>query len=192
LLALTRTLLTPVFIALAVAAVVAFVVVVLVRGDDPAPPPATLGRPSDSAHPSSSAERPSLSTVTPTINWSNVIPTLSCDGVGIVVDARAVSDLNGDGRPDAVISAHCDAGAGSPPSVVEAFLDSAGHPRLLGDLVSEKDDLLVQRLGVRRGLVTVRAQGYSPGTPRCCPDRMIDRTWQVHLARGAARFVRTH
>jgi hypothetical protein len=191
LLALSRTLLTPVVVALAIAAVVAFVVVVVVRGSGSASPPAS-GRPSGTAAASRSASRPSAPSPRPRVHWSTVVPGLSCAGVGTVVDARAIGDLNGDRRPDAVISAHCDAGAGNPPSVVEVFLDQAGHPRSLGDVVSASDDLLVQRVGVRGGLVSLKAKGYSPGTPRCCPDRTVDQTWRVRSTAGTARLVRVH
>jgi hypothetical protein len=188
----TRTLLTPVFIALAIAAVVAFVVVILVRGGGSSAAPAasaTDGSPSASRTPSASA--PS-SAGRPAVRWSTVVPTLACSGVGTVVDRRIVGDLNGDGRPDAVISAHCDAGAGSPPSVVEVYLDVAGTPHALGDAVSIDDDLLVQRLSLHLGLITVQAQGYTRGTPRCCPDRTIKQTWRVRTAAGKPRLLRVH
>jgi hypothetical protein len=132
LLALTRTLLAPVVIALAIAAIVAFVVVVVLRGGSSGTPSAEASRPSGGRAPGSptatpstsmpSTSSPSASVARPKVRWSKVVPTLSCGGVGTVVDALATGDLNGDGHPDAVISAHCDAGAGSPPSVVEAFL----------------------------------------------------------------------
>jgi hypothetical protein len=191
LLALSRTLLAPVVLALAIAAVVAFVVVVVVRGSGSGSPP-TGSRPSGSTGSSSSAPRSSVPSPRPRVHWSTVVPRLSCGGVGTVIDARAIGDLNGDRRPDAVISAHCDAGAGSPPSAVEVFLDDAGRPRSIGDVVSASDDLLVQRVGLRSGVISLKAMGYSPGTPRCCPDRTIDQTWRVRSSAGTARLVRVH
>jgi hypothetical protein len=187
----TRALLTPVFIAMAIAVIVAFVVVVLVRGGASTTPPAATGSPTPT-NASSSPAFPTSSAPPVAVHWSSVVPTLSCGGVGTVVDARVISDLNGDGRPDAVISAHCDAGAGSPPSVVEVFLDVSGRPRPLGDVVAIKEDLLVERVGVRRGVITVNAQGYTAGTARCCPDRTVNERWRVETTAAMSRLVRLH
>jgi len=178
LLTLTRTLLTPVVLALAVAAVVSFVLVVVLRGHSSAP---TQPLDTTTGH------------QTAGIDWARVVPTLSCGGgVATVVDSRVVSDLDGDGRPDAVIAAHCDAGAGSPPSVVQVLLDRGGRPRLLGELVTPAQDLLVRRLALRGDLVELSAQGYSPGTPRCCPDRALSETWRVRTGSDSRALQRVH
>jgi hypothetical protein len=188
---IVRALLTPVLIAMAVAVIVAFVVVVVVRGgDSTATPPATSPPTSSSASPS-----PSLSSSAPPakgVRWSTVVPTLSCDGVGTVVDSRVMGDLNGDGRPDAVISAHCNAGAGSPPSVVDVYVAAGAHARLVGTPVRIEDDLLVERVSVRGSEIIVTAQGYTAGTPRCCPDRTIKQTWRVRTTSSGLHLARMH
>jgi hypothetical protein len=190
LLSLTRTLLTPVVLALTLAVIVAVVLVVLLHGTG-------RGRSGAAPHGSADGSRtPSARSVSPNpsapIRWSTVVPRLDCAGVGTVVDARAIGDLNGDGRNDAVIGVHCDAGAGSPPSVVDVFLDEAGSPQLLGEVVSTDDDLLVKGVSLHERILTVRALGYSPGTPRCCPDKTVVRSWRVTGVAGASRLVPVH
>ena len=185
-LSLTRALLTPVVLALALAVIVALVLVVLVHGTSAS---ARQSSPKSSRTP---ASHPASSVPSGPIRWSMVVPRLDCAGVGTVVDARVLGDLDGDGRTDAVISAHCDAGAGSPPSVVEVFLDKGASPQRLADVVTTGDDLIVERVSMRQRVLTVRALGYSRGTPRCCPDKSVIRSWRVTTVAGTARLVRVH
>ncbi|RJK93182.1 hypothetical protein [Vallicoccus soli] len=93
-------------------------------------------------------------------------------------------DLTGDGTPDAVAVARCDAGAGSPPDAVVALAGPAVAPRLLAVLLPPSRGVLVDGVDVGRAAdgaatVLVTGTGYSsPTVPRCCPDTTVREAWR--------------
>ncbi|MVO90135.1 hypothetical protein GPA10_36645 [Streptomyces sp. p1417] len=97
-----------------------------------------------------------------------------------VVAKKASGDLDGDGSPETVVSAHCEAGSGSPPHALYVITrPRAGEPRVVATLVDTKDQLTVSDLTVRGGAVTATLLGYSSlDVPRCCPDRHDEAKWQ--------------
>jgi hypothetical protein len=112
-----------------------------------------------------------------------LVPAMDCDGVGVVVDLRAAGDLDGDGLPDAAVEAHCDAGAGSPPSLVEVWRGTARGFVDLGAAVQVHQDLQVTGVRIGAGVLDVTAEGYSgDAVPRCCPD--TSQTLRFHIVAG--------
>ncbi|MCS0636129.1 hypothetical protein NX801_10740 [Streptomyces sp. LP05-1] len=114
---------------------------------------------------------------------------LRCAGAGSVVARKTTGDLDGDGAPETVVAAHCDAGSGTPPSGVYVLTrDRGGAPRLVATLVRPEERLSTGSLTVRDGAVTATLLGYSSaGVPRCCPDREERAEWRW---RGG-KFIRS-
>ncbi|WP_405619858.1 hypothetical protein OG292_33085 [Streptomyces sp. NBC_01511] len=106
---------------------------------------------------------------------------LACGGAKALVTKEATGDLDGDGHPETVAAARCDAGSGTPPSglyVLTATKD-AGAPRIVATLVDPADRQSVTDLDIRDGLVQARLLGYSgPDVPGCCPDEDRRLTWE--------------
>ncbi|MFD9870065.1 hypothetical protein ACFXI8_18790 [Streptomyces niveus] len=106
---------------------------------------------------------------------------LECGGAKALVTKEATGDLDGDGRPETVAAARCDAGSGTPPSgvyVLTATKDG-GAPRVVATLVDPADRQTVADLAIRDGLVQARLLGYSgPDVPGCCPDEEQSLTWR--------------
>ncbi|MCQ6554190.1 hypothetical protein NPS70_13425 [Streptomyces sp. C10-9-1] len=104
---------------------------------------------------------------------------LVCGDLGSVVTARATGDLDGDGRPETVVAARCDAGSGTPPHglyVLAATRD--GTPRTVATLVPPADKFSVDALAVDGGSVTATLLGYSSAAvPGCCPDIREEAEW---------------
>lgn len=123
---------------------------------------------------------------------------LACGGAKALVTKEATGDLDGDGRPETVAAARCDAGSGTPPNgvyVLTATKD-AGAPRIVATLVDPADRQTVADLEIRDGLVRARLLGYSgPDVPGCCPDEEQSLTWEwkngafVRSAQNESRSV---
>ncbi|MFG2331949.1 hypothetical protein ACGFMM_20240 [Streptomyces sp. NPDC048604] len=114
---------------------------------------------------------------------------LECGGASSVVARQATGDLDGDGGPETVAVAHCDAGSGTPPSGVYVLTRGKdGAARVVATLVEPTSKQNVEQLAVRDGVVTATLLGYSsPDVPRCCPDVRESAEWRWH---GGA-FVRS-
>lgn len=155
----------------------------------------------DAAKASPEAPKPRAGTAAaPAPDPATVTLPLDCGGAEAKVTARATGDLDGDGNPETVVSARCEAGSGTPPSGVYVLTrakgadkDASGNAegarsRVVATLVDPKDELSVLDLAVRDGAVTATLLGYSSSdVPRCCPDRRDQAKWQW---RGGA-FVRS-
>ncbi|MGW1890901.1 hypothetical protein ACWCP6_11700 [Streptomyces sp. NPDC002004] len=107
---------------------------------------------------------------------------LQCGPAKILVQHSASGDLDGDGRPETVAVARCDAGSGAPPNgvyVLTSGASGAAKPRIVATLVEPKDRLTVSGLTVHRGAITATLLGYSsPDVPSCCPDVKERAKWQ--------------
>ncbi|MEU0663286.1 hypothetical protein ABZ508_22380 [Streptomyces lavendulocolor] len=109
---------------------------------------------------------------------------LECGGAPGVVARRATGDLDGDGRPETVVAAHCRAGSGTPPSGVYVLARGSGNgaaaaPRVVATLVDPAERRSVGGLAVRDGAVTATLFGYSsPDVPSCCPDQRETVKWR--------------
>ncbi|MEV0780627.1 hypothetical protein ACIBLA_11785 [Streptomyces sp. NPDC050433] len=123
---------------------------------------------------------------------------LECGGAKALVTKKATGDLDGDGNPETVAAARCDAGSGTPPSGVYVLTatKNAGPPRIVATLVDPADRQSVTDLDIRDGLVQARLLGYSgPDVPACCPDEDQRLTWQwkngafVRSAQNESRSV---
>ncbi|MFI1396612.1 hypothetical protein [Streptomyces sp. NPDC020681] len=105
---------------------------------------------------------------------------LECGGAKTVVTKKASGDLDGDGSPETVAVARCDAGSGTPPSgiYVLALARGAG-PRVVATLVEPAQKQSVGDFAVRDGVITATLLGYSsPEVPSCCPDEQEKVKWQ--------------
>ncbi|MEU0374647.1 hypothetical protein ABZ070_31390 [Streptomyces sp. NPDC006283] len=114
---------------------------------------------------------------------------IECGTLGSVVTNKASGDLDGDGRPETVVAARCDAGSGTPPSglyVLAAGPDS--DARVVATLVEPALKQSVGALAVRDGAVVATLLGYSsPAVPSCCPDEREEIKWQWQ----GGKFVRS-
>ncbi|CAL9393937.1 hypothetical protein [Streptomyces sp. enrichment culture] len=106
---------------------------------------------------------------------------LECGPVKIVVAKKATGDLDGDGRPETVAVAHCDAGMSTPPDGVYVLTQGTGdaHARVVATLVDPEERQKVTGLAVRASAVRADLLGYSsPDVPTCCPDVTERAKWQ--------------
>ncbi|WP_406859881.1 hypothetical protein ABZO31_05750 [Streptomyces sp. HUAS MG47] len=105
---------------------------------------------------------------------------LECGGAPSVVARQATGDLDGDGSPETVAVARCDAGSGTPPSGLYVLTrDRTGAARVVATLVEPTSRQNVESLTVRDGVVTATLLGYStPDVPRCCPDVRESAEWR--------------
>ncbi|WP_338899183.1 hypothetical protein WBG99_29365 [Streptomyces sp. TG1A-60] len=106
---------------------------------------------------------------------------LDCGTVAVVVKHKRSGDLDGDGRPETVAVAHCDASMGTPPDGVYVLTRStdAAAPRVVATLVKPGDRKTVTDFAVRDGGVTANLHGYSSAdVPNCCPDVTDSVKWQ--------------
>ncbi|MDH2392602.1 hypothetical protein QCN29_28255 [Streptomyces sp. HNM0663] len=114
---------------------------------------------------------------------------LQCGAVQSVVTEEAAGDLDGDGRPETVAAARCDAGSGTPPSAVYVLTAGPGKaPRVVATLLLPTQGQSVGELAVRDGAVTATLLGYSSAdVPSCCPDlrERVEWRWQ------GGKFVRS-
>ncbi|QNP62462.1 hypothetical protein [Streptomyces genisteinicus] len=105
---------------------------------------------------------------------------LECGGLPALVTAKATGDLDGDGGPETVVAARCDAGSGNPPHGVYVLAAGRdGTARIVATLVDPEEKASVADLAVRDGAVTAALLGYSSlDVPRCCPDIREQVKWQ--------------
>ncbi|MEV3992258.1 hypothetical protein AB0J57_25425 [Streptomyces sp. NPDC049837] len=105
---------------------------------------------------------------------------LECAGAPSVVSKRATGDIDGDGRPETVVAAHCRAGSGTPPSGLYVLARGAGAgARVVATLVEPAERRSVSEISVRDGVVTATLLGYSsPDVPSCCPDQRETVKWR--------------
>ncbi|MEU9010078.1 hypothetical protein AB0D12_09855 [Streptomyces sp. NPDC048479] len=136
------------------------------------------------------ASQPQISTAAaPAPDPAGVRLPLECGGAKSVVTKKASGDLDGDGSPETVAVARCDAGSGTPPSAIFVLTRGNGTgPRVVATLLEPAQKQSVGDFAVRDGAVTATLLGYSsPGVPSCCPDKQEKVKWQW---RGG-KFVRT-
>jgi hypothetical protein len=122
---------------------------------------------------------------------------LECGDLGNVVVKKATGDLDGDGAPETVVAARCDAGSGTPPSGVYVLANARdAGPRVVATLVEPARKQSVGALAIRDATITATLLGYSSAAvPGCCPDvrEQVKWRWQggkfVQGARPAARSV---
>ncbi|MCP9988652.1 hypothetical protein LUX01_20210 [Streptomyces sudanensis] len=148
------------------------------------PDPATATGPAAGARQEPAAQAPAPDAATASY-------PLDCAGAPVAAFRTASGDLDGDGRPETVAAARCQAGSGTPPQglyVLTAAAGSAKGARVVATLVAPADALSVGSLAVRDGLVTATLFGYSsPDVPRCCPDEREAVTWRW----SGGTFLRT-
>ncbi|MEU0395244.1 hypothetical protein ABZ208_21140 [Streptomyces sp. NPDC006208] len=120
---------------------------------------------------------------------SDVALPLECGGAKSLVTHKVTGDLDGDGTPETVAAARCDAGSGTPPSGVYVLAGSReGSPRVVATLVAPAEKRSVKEIAVRDGAITATLLGYSsPEVPSCCPDLRETVKWQWQ----GGTFVRT-
>ncbi|MGX6740210.1 hypothetical protein [Streptomyces xantholiticus] len=105
---------------------------------------------------------------------------VECGGHGSVVVKKATGDLDGDGNPETVVAARCDAGSGTPPSGVYVLAKARdAGPRVVATLVEPAQKQSVGALAVRDATITATLLGYSSAAvPSCCPDEQERVKWQ--------------
>ncbi|MEO3975348.1 hypothetical protein [Streptomyces sp. CAU 1734] len=142
------------------------------------PDTATAGRPGPAAGPAAAAPDP-----------ARVGLPLSCPAVGTVIVRKATGDLDGDGRPETVVAARCDAGSGTPPNGIWVLTTGRdGAPRVVATLLEPAERRTADTLTVRNGTISATLLGYSSdAVPGCCPDQREKAEWRW---RDAA-FIRT-
>jgi hypothetical protein len=87
----------------------------------------------------------------------------------------------------AVVTGHCDALAGNPPSGVYVVRPASAGPTVRSVLVDPAQEVLVSGVSVQRGVLLVRGETYSSHqVPLCCPDRPYARSWRVTASGGLA------
>lgn len=113
------------------------------------------------------------------VDWTKVDYPMDCGTVGVKVLAVRTGSFTGDGRPEAVVHARCDAGAGSPPSGLFVFAGAQDAPvTRIATLLDPAADELVSKLTA--GADGIAASGYrysSPDVPKCCPDATFSYRW---------------
>ncbi|WP_175411592.1 hypothetical protein [Streptomyces sp. TRM64462] len=106
---------------------------------------------------------------------------LTCAGAPTVIAHTATGDLDGDGTPETIAAAHCQAGSGTPPHGLYVLTHSRDThtPRIVATLVDPAEGVSTAQLAVRDGTITATLLGYStPDVPRCCPDRRDTVNWR--------------
>jgi hypothetical protein len=103
--------------------------------------------------------------------------------VGVVIDSEV--PLGAGPTAGAVVTGHCDAPAGNPPSGVYAVLPSPAGPTVHSVLVDPAQEVMVSEVSVHQGVLRVQGRTYSsPEVPLCCPDRPYARSWRVTSGGG--------
>ena len=105
------------------------------------------------------------------VDWAAQTRSPACGGDPNVLQQVVDGDVTGDGIPEAVVLARCDAGAGAPPSQLYVFTPGAlgGAPQLLATLL-DGTQWQVRAVDVRDGWIAVDGARSSPAAPTCCPD----------------------
>ncbi|MFJ3280519.1 hypothetical protein [Streptomyces halstedii] len=111
---------------------------------------------------------------------AGVVFPVECGSTGQTVTESAPGDLDGDGRPETVVSVRCTTGFGTPPSGVYVLTQTDGAaPRVVATLVDPADNQSVTGLAVQDGTVSATLFGYSSAdVPRCCPDERESVSWR--------------
>ncbi|HLG64656.1 MAG TPA: hypothetical protein VKY19_22140 [Ktedonosporobacter sp.] len=89
-------------------------------------------------------------------------------------------DLTRDGELEAVVPYQCTA-ADATGVRVFVYTGDAAHVRLIGDLpLPDASGAIdnVTRITIRDETLLLEGDGYSPGTPRCCPDLFVKTSYQ--------------
>lgn len=103
--------------------------------------------------------------------------------VGVVIDSEV--PLGAGPTVGAVVTGHCDAPAGNPPSGVYAVLPSPAGPTVHSVLVDPAQEVMVSGVSVQGGVLRVQGRTYSSrDVPLCCPDRPYVRSWRVTSGGG--------
>lgn len=103
---------------------------------------------------------------------------MACGSLGVKILRQELADFTGDGVPDAVLAARCDAGAGNPPSAVFALAAVPGGQGVPVRLLDPSRGDVLKDVRAHGPEVAVITFSYSPGVPRCCPD--LEVTSQFH------------
>lgn len=109
------------------------------------------------------------------------LPT-HCGAAGTRIGKRVTADLDHDGRTEQVVSARCQAEAGSPPDGLYVFsAGPSGRARLVTVLLDPKQKMTVRALSLAHGRLRARLAGYSSDTvPRYRPDLLLWVHWKWH------------
>ena len=118
---------------------------------------------------------------------------LDCGPFPVEATPSFARDLDGDGRSETVVAAHCGGTNGTPPDgvyVLAAGAEGSPGPRIAATLVRPEENLSVVDLAPGDGgTVVAEVHGYStPDVPRCCPDVDLILSW----ARNGDHWVRAH
>ncbi|MFI6286289.1 hypothetical protein ACIBCM_16260 [Streptomyces sp. NPDC051018] len=143
-----------------------------------------------SQSPSGKAPKPGrTAAVAPAPDPAEVELPLECGGVPGRVVRTVTGDLDGDGGPETVVEARCEAGSGTPPSGIYVLAGSRdGGPRVVATLLATADKASVEDIALSDGVIAATLLGYSsPEVPSCCPDRRERVKWQWQ----GGKFVRT-
>ncbi|MEV1011430.1 hypothetical protein [Streptomyces sp. NPDC049881] len=104
---------------------------------------------------------------------------IDCGPLDVLVTDSVDTDLDGDGRGEAVAVVRCDAGSGTPPNGMYLLTTDGGTTTVAATLVDPAERMTVERLAARDDTVSVRLLGYSSdAVPRCCPDLQRDVDWR--------------
>lgn len=115
-----------------------------------------------------------------TVSWASVAYPIDCgpDTTTKLIDVAMATPEPG--RTVAVVTAACDAGAGSPPRSILAYdrADSASTPHLLQELANDGLGRLTDKVVVAGSSVVATGGSYSSTqVPRCCPDSTFTARW---------------
>jgi len=84
-------------------------------------------------------------------------------------------------RAETIVAAHCESGAGSPPSGVYGVIGGGASASVVATLVPATAQVLVSALAVTSSRLELTGQGYSSANvPRCCPDRTVRMAWTAN------------
>jgi hypothetical protein len=134
-----------------------------------------------------------------TVDWANFTYFTTCYGntqlfkttngsatndyIHLKVYKPIFGDLTGDGQVEAVVPYHC-TGVDSGPFGAFVYTGDAVKPRLIGDLPLPNTNgqaILLDsvQVSIKNEEIQLMGDGYSPNTPRCCPDlkRILSYRW---------------
>lgn len=92
-------------------------------------------------------------------------------------------DLNGDGKPEALLTLTCTGGNRQPDSALLYTEGSAGQPELVGRIVSETDRMVVEQVEFRDQRLVVVGLGYSSTPPTPKPDLAVTQTSRLEAGK---------
>ncbi|HZT66195.1 MAG TPA: PASTA domain-containing protein [Acidimicrobiales bacterium] len=113
------------------------------------------------------------------VDWAAVSYPVSCGGTPAATKLMPLTPAPG--LHLELVFVQCPHGAGSPPSaaLVYDYASSSTSPHLEQTLFTYQDDWLPVPGGVSSNppAVSIRVDGYTGRTPRCCPDIHATLTW---------------